>query len=224
MIFSRSLLRLAGFAGGALLGLRLHWFRQPRPWPRQLASWLDCDLRRRWLGPASLLDPIGVQPGMHVLEVGCGTGVVTEELARRVGEQGTVTALDIQMELIQRARTRLREAGLADRVRFLFADTAGAPLDPQSADLIVLGSVLGEIPDPHSMLTTLFGVAKPGSRLAVYEEPLMPGALPPAMAQMHLHAAGFRRGGHIRQLTHWLGVYYRDGDEWDPDLKPGTIL
>ena len=41
---------------------------------------------------------------------------------------------------------------------------------------------------------------------------------------MHLHAAGFRRGGHIRQLTHWLGVYYRDGDEWDPNLKPGTIL
>ena len=160
MSFSRSLLRLAGFAGGALLGLRLHWFRQPRPWPRQLASWLDSDLRRRWLDPASLLDPIGVQPGMHVLEVGCGTGVVTEELARRVGEQGTVTALDIQMELIQRARMRLREAGLAGRVRFLFADTAGAPLDPQSADLIVLGSVLGEIPDPHSMLTTLFGVSR----------------------------------------------------------------
>ena len=224
MSLSRSLLRLAGFAGGALLGLRLHWFRQPRPWPRLLAAWLDCDLRRRWLEPASLLDPIGVQPGMHVLEVGCGTGVVTEELARRVGEQGTVTALDIQMDLIQRARTRLREAGLADRVRFLFADTAGAPLDPQSADLIVLGSVLGEIPDPHPMLVTLFGVAKPGSRLAVYEEPLMPGALSPAMAQMHLHAAGFRRGGHIRQLTYWLGVYYRDGDEWDPNLRPGTIL
>lgn len=224
MSLLRVLLRLTGFAGGVLLGLRLHWFRQPRPWPRQLAAWLDSGLRLRGLDPASLLDPIGVQPGMHVLEVGCGTGVVTEELARRAGEQGTVTALDIQMDLVRRAQRRLGEAGLANRVRFLCADVAGAPLDPESVDLIVLGSVLGEIPDPHPMLVTLFGVARPGSRLAVYEEPLMPGALPPAMAQMHLHAAGFRRGGHIRQLTHWLAVYYRDGDEWDPDLTPGTIL
>ena len=62
MSFSRSLLRLAGFAGGALLGLRLHWFRQPRPWPRQLASWLDSDLRRRWLDPGSLLTRLGSSP------------------------------------------------------------------------------------------------------------------------------------------------------------------
>ena len=217
-----SLLKLAGLAAGLQIGLRLHWFQQPRPFPRVLASLLEQPIRLRYLDPEQLLDLCGVTPNMTILEVGCGTGIVTSTLARKMTGDGQVIALDIQESLLDRARARVEAAGCADKVMFHLAEPETAPLAMHTSDLILLGSVLGEIPEIHSFLTRLFEIAKPESRVVVYEEALHPGFVSPGMARMHLHAAGFRQGGLMRKPTHYVGVYYKDEVAFDPNLKPGV--
>ena len=218
----KSLLKLAGLAAGLQIGLRLHWFQQPRPFPRALAALLEQPARLRYLDPDQLLDLCGVTPDMTVLEVGCGTGIVTAALARKMTGDGQVIALDIQESLLAQAQARVAATGCADKVAFHWAEPETAPLAMHTSDLILLGSVLGEVPEIHGFLTRLFEVAKPKSRVVVYEESLHPGFVSSGMARMHLHAAGFRQGGLIRKLTHYIGVYYKDEVAFDPDLKPGV--
>ena len=218
----RGLLKLAGLVAGLQIGLRLHWFQQPRPFPRVLSSLLQQPARLQYLDPELLVDLCGLAPDMKVLEVGCGTGLVTVALARKLTDGGQVIALDIQASMLEMARARVDEAGCSDRVAFHLADPDAAPLAMHTSDLILLGSVLGEVPEVHEFLKRLFEIAKPESRIVVYEELLHPGFVSSGMARMHLHAAGFRQGGLIRKLTHYIGVYYKDEVAFDPDLKPGT--
>ncbi len=218
----RSLLKLVGLVAGWQIGMRLHWFQQPRPFPRLLAPLLEQPARLGYLNPELLVDLCGVTPDMKVLEVGCGTGVLTAALARRLTGQGQLIALDIQNSMLAKAQARLEAAGHSDRVAFHLANPEDAPLAMHTSDLIVLGSVLGEVPEVHSLLTRLFELAKPQSRLVLYEEALHPGFVSSGMARMHLHAAGFRQGGLIRKPSHYIGVYYKDEVVFDPDLKPGT--
>lgn len=215
------LIRMAGAAIGLCLGMRWHWFQQPRPFPRHLAGLLHSGGRRRYLDPEAVADLCGIAPGMTVLEVGCGTGVMTTVLAKRLDPAGKILALEIQAPLLAQARARLTAAGLADRVEFHQADAPGAAIGPHTSDLIVLGSVLGELPDIHDCLTHLFEIARPASRVVVFEETLNPAYVPAGMARMHLHAAGFRQGGLVRKLTHYIAVYYKDSVEFDPGLQAG---
>src|SRR5918911_4216621 len=85
----------------------------PGPMPSRLAPVLTTPLRTRLFGtPEQVLDRAGVTPGMRVLEIGPGPGVYTVALARRVaaqGEQGSITCLEIQPEMITMLREHLQE-------------------------------------------------------------------------------------------------------------------
>ncbi len=221
-VMVKSFLNLAGLVAGLQIGLRLHWFQQPRPFPAVLAPLLEQPARLRYLDPEQLLDLCGIAPDMTVLEVGCGTGVATAALARKMTGDGRVIAWDIQASLLRRAQARVAATGCADKVVFQLAEPNTAPLAMHTADLILLGSVLGEVPEMHRFLTRLFEIAKPRSRVVVYEEVLHPGFVSSGMARRHLHAAGFRQGGLLRKPTHYIGLYYKDEVAFDPDLKPGT--
>ena len=81
-------------------------------------------------GTASLLDMLGVpREGARCVDLGCGGGQVTTELARRVGRSGRVVGIDLDEELLQVARTGAAAQGL-DNVTFRagsveqFSDTA----------------------------------------------------------------------------------------------------
>lgn len=98
--------------------LRLFRRSAPEPMPWRLAPILTTRLRSRLFGsPDRILDRAGVAPGMRVLEVGPGPGMYTLPLARRVaslGQDGKVTCLEIQPEMIAMLRDRLRAAGVAN--------------------------------------------------------------------------------------------------------------
>lgn len=61
---------------------------------------------------AIMLEQLDVQPGQHVLEIGAGTGYNAALLAHITGEQGRVTTIDIDAELVEEARRNLAAAGL----------------------------------------------------------------------------------------------------------------
>ncbi len=58
-------------------------------------------------GAETILDRLALEPGMKVLDVGCGPGRLTVPAARRVGINGHVTALDVQPEMLRRVQKKL---------------------------------------------------------------------------------------------------------------------
>ena len=69
---------------------------------------------------ASMVDQMGVQPGDHILEIGCGWGGFAEYAAKERGLR--VTGLTISQEQINYARERIEKAGLSDLVDFKLQD------------------------------------------------------------------------------------------------------
>jgi tRNA A58 N-methylase Trm61 len=61
---------------------------------------------------------LGIADGEYVLDVGCGSGAVTREIARRVGSRGRVVGLDPSQELLAVARELAQKACVGDRVDF----------------------------------------------------------------------------------------------------------
>jgi SAM-dependent methyltransferase len=115
----------------------------------------------------------GITPGMRVLEIGCGNGEVTQELAEIVGPSGSVVALDRNEAGLAMARARMTEQGI-EHVRFVAADVTGdlATLDAvqgEPFDALAGRRVLMYLPDPAAVLGRLAGRLQSGG-LVVFEE------------------------------------------------------
>lgn len=111
------------------------------------------------------LDP---QPGMTVLDVGCGPGRLTLPLAERVGDSGQVVAVDIQAGMLDRVREKAKAAGI-ENIELVHAGIGEGRLGLGRFDRAVLVTVLGEIPDRQAAMKEIFEALKPGGLLAVTE-------------------------------------------------------
>jgi ubiquinone/menaquinone biosynthesis C-methylase UbiE len=134
---------------------------------------------------------LGLRPGMRVLDVGCGPGRVTVPIARAVGPDGEVVAIDVQPGMLKRARQRADAEGLTN-VRFLQTHVGHGALDVQPADRAVLVTVLGEIPDREAALQAIFDALKPGGYLSVTEIVFDPHFQTRATVTRLAQAIGFR--------------------------------
>ncbi len=190
---------------GALVGnqisLRVACHRQPYPMPHQFAAALDHPWRLKYRQPAEDVGVYGVAPGLHVLDLGCGSGLYTVELARRVGDNGRVYAVDLQAPLVEQARQRVAQAGLSQQVDFHCAGAYRLPLPDASIDLALLIATLPQIPNKLLALAELSRVLKPDGRMVISEELPDPAYAPPPMTRRWLTEAGFRIGG---QMGNWF--------------------
>lgn len=196
-LVGNSLAATAGAAVGSQVSLRADVWRQPRPMPHQQAAWLDHPARLRYRNPGETLGLYGLFGGMTVLDLGCGTGLFSAEMARMVGAEGTVHAVDLQPSLVAQARSRLDRLGLGARVRFHTTGAYDLPLSDSSVDVAVLIAVLGEIPERGRALAEVRRVLKPGARLAISEELPDPAYVPAHLVRKWAEAAGFGYGGKI---------------------------
>jgi len=139
-------------------------------WRYDLMGWF-CDtflfrgqwreLRQRTANLAS------IQPGEQVLDVGCGTGTLAMEVARRVGRAGRVAGVDPGIQQIARARSKAARShvpiefqiGVIEQLRF--AD--------QSFDVVLSTLMMHHLPDSlkRQGLAEIARVLKPGGRLVI---------------------------------------------------------
>jgi SAM-dependent methyltransferase len=112
------------------------------------------------------------QPGMNVVDVGCGTGRALPALHAAVGAAGRVLAVDAThaMLITARAHGRAALAGLAQ------ADALRLPLPEGWAAVLFAGGLLPHLADPGAGLREFRRVARPGARLAIFH-PLSRAAL-----------------------------------------------
>jgi len=108
---------------------------------------------------------------MTVLDLGCGSGAFTTLLARVVGEQGKVYAVDIQPEMLQQLERKLVKAENLDirNVEIKQASAYELPFEDESLDLVFMVAALQEISDRGRALREVRRVLKPGRILAVTE-------------------------------------------------------
>jgi SAM-dependent methyltransferase len=188
---AKGVLLSAGAVVGAQIALRVDAHLQPHPMPHQMASLLDSPLRLRYRSPDDALGLYGIEAGMQTLDLGCGTGLFTEELGRMVGPTGMVHGVDIQSAMVEATRTRMLDAGLADRGALHHAGAYSLPLDDGSVDVAILIATLGEIPDRLHALLELQRVIRPGGRLAISEEMPHPAYMTAGSVRRFAAEAGF---------------------------------
>jgi len=121
------------------------------------------ELRRTWL------DYSGVRPGDRVLDVGSGTGVVTRDLAQRVGRQGRVVGIDPSRRLIEEAVSRIEKNDLKGRIEFRCADGAALPFPDGSFDLVVASAVFGHVPNGMEVVKEMVRVAGPSGTVLAFD-------------------------------------------------------
>jgi ubiquinone/menaquinone biosynthesis C-methylase UbiE len=114
----------------------------------------------------ALLDAAGLQPGARVLDIGCGRGDTTLEAARRVGPSGLALGVDDSLDVLEEARRRAADAGLA-HVGFVHADAQTQRFAPLRFDAIVSRRPRQVFADPRAGFTNLHGALRSGGRLAV---------------------------------------------------------
>ena len=146
--------------------------------PRWVAQQAQMDAQLEALGEAGLAR-LAPRPGWRVLDIGCGCGSTSLRLAELVGPGGHVTGLDVSRVMLDRARERLVEDGVA-HVAFVQADAqthrfAGAPFDALYSRFGVMFFA-----DPEAALRNLRAALVPGAPVAFVA--WRPMALNPWMA------------------------------------------
>lgn len=119
-----------------------------------------------------------IAPGDRVLEMGCGTGALTMQCARRGAK---ITAIDISPHMLAVARRRSSAAGVADQIEWWLMDAASATdhFAPQSFDKIIMSLLLSELAEDELCYVLSGGrrLLADGGRLIIADE-VIPRALP----------------------------------------------
>ncbi|SDS55522.1 methyltransferase domain-containing protein [Agrococcus carbonis] len=113
------------------------------------ASVVAAHAARTVANSAAYLSPL-VEPGMRILDVGCGPGSITIDLARRVGDAGLVVGIDASAEVVETARAAAAEAGIVNAV-FEVGD-AYDPTPAERYDIVHAHQVLQHLGDPVAAL------------------------------------------------------------------------
>lgn len=153
----------------AINGWRDIWdrFKGRGAYPHQLAFLLLIPLRSLIFSPRQLAARLHLRADARVLELGPGPGFFSVEIARRV-PRGHLCLVDLQREMLEKARARLRRAGAAN-VSFVQASASALPLAREAFDAAFLVTVLGEVPDPSACIAGSSSVLRPGGLLSITE-------------------------------------------------------
>jgi len=127
-------------------------------------------LRRLFENPDKILSPF-IHEGMTVLEPGCGMGFFTLPLARMVGPNGRVVAVDLQSEMLSVLQRRAEKAGLQKRIEVRLAEPGmlGVKDLYGKVDIVAALHMVHEVPDRAAFFTELRESIKPGGKLLIIE-------------------------------------------------------
>jgi SAM-dependent methyltransferase len=162
------------------------------------APWLVRESRQREEDCRLLLDALEVRRGAIVCDLGCGNGFYTVELARRVGPQGVVYAVDIQPEMLRMLAERAAFEGLWN-IRPVLGTVIDPRLPAGEIDLVLCVDVYHEFSHPEQMLARMHEALAPGGRLVLAEfrgeDPAVPikplHKMTKAQIRRELEPAGF---------------------------------
>lgn len=139
----------------------------PHVCPHQFAIFLDNRIRRLFQSPKRIIGEY-IREDDTVIDVGCGPGFFTIDMARMVGEGGKVIAVDLQPKMLDRVRKKAIRHGVHSRMVYHQCGERNLRLDAQ-ADFILACYMIHETPDPAEFLSETRSLLKKDGRLLVVE-------------------------------------------------------
>jgi ubiquinone/menaquinone biosynthesis C-methylase UbiE len=118
--------------------------------------------------PARVMDAIGIEPGMVVAEVGAGRGRYVVHMARRVGDEGTIYANDIDDDKLEYLRHRCARDGIPNVVTVL-GEVTDPHLPQQAMDIVYIINTYHHLDQPVELMANILPSLKPDGRLVIIE-------------------------------------------------------
>ena len=134
----------------------------------QGAGWLERPEREKEEQPRKLLAALELKPGQVIADIGAGSGYHSFRMAEKVGPEGKVLAVDIQKEMLDIIRRRMKKDKVGNIEPVLGTET-DPKLPAGGVDLILLVDVYHEFAFPYEMTQAMVKALKPGGRIAFVE-------------------------------------------------------
>jgi len=111
-----------------------------------------------------LLDRVNVRPRERVVDIACGTGIVSRMAAQRVGQLGRVTGVELNPTMLEVAR---QAAAYFDQIEFVEGDALALPVGDGQFDVAVCQQAIMFIPDRAQAVREMHRVLRPGGRVGL---------------------------------------------------------
>ena len=141
--------------------------KHPYVCPAVFAYSLDNILRKFVHKPGKILEPY-ISNGMTVIDLGCGPGYFTAELARLAGGKGRIIAADLQEKMLVKMKEKVRETGLENRIEahLYQSDRIGVQ---GKVDFVLAFWMVHEVPDQQRMFEELKSLLNTGGKILIVE-------------------------------------------------------
>ncbi len=112
------------------------------------------------------LEAMALQAGDRVVDAGCGTGLLIQDMASVIGDSGQIVGIDFSDDMLNLARDRFKAV---DTVTLRQGSVTDLPLDTNSFDAASCTQTLLYVDDVEKAVSELYRVLKPGGRIAILE-------------------------------------------------------
>jgi demethylmenaquinone methyltransferase / 2-methoxy-6-polyprenyl-1,4-benzoquinol methylase len=137
-------------------------------------SVMSAGIDARWRRAALAAARLG--PAMRVLDVACGTGVLTRMAANAIAPGGTALGIDLSERMLKRASRARSTSGVA--IEYRLGDALALPVEDAGFDAVLIGFGLRNLPDYAAGLREMARAARPGGRIVVLEIAVPRASLP----------------------------------------------
>ncbi len=138
--------------------------------PIELAGSLDTKIRRWFQNPQSILRPY-IKEGMTVLDLGCGPGFFTLDMAHMVGESGRVIAADLQEGMLQKLKKKTQGTELEHRIILHKCEEDSIGIT-EEVDFILAFYMVHEAPYQDKFFKDIKSILKTSGLMLIVEPPL----------------------------------------------------
>ena len=133
------------------------------------AGGLDNKFRRFLQNPKKILKPY-IKEGMTVLDLGCGPGFFTIEIAKMTGASGKVIAADLQDGMLQKVKDKISGTPLEQIISLHKCEENKIGLN-ETVDFILAYYFVHEVPDQDVLFKEIYTILKPGGNMLIVEPP-----------------------------------------------------